>query len=171
VKENGGIRIRSARESDVHAVVAAVVSLLGELRGTEALFPMTEAERVCRSLVAIPDSGSVVVAERGRSDDPDVREIVGVVTASFQSAIRTLGRYALIQELWVEPGHREYGIGEEMLLWAEDAWLQLGIRHVEVGLPSPRFDHFARTSAFYERAGYVVRGPRLYKQLGKAMNG
>ena len=52
-----------------------------------------------RALLEHPESGVVLVADADG-------EIVGVLAASWQTAIHVAGRYGLIQDLWVHPGWR-----------------------------------------------------------------
>jgi GNAT superfamily N-acetyltransferase len=157
-KAGGGGRceVRRARLEDLQAAAQAVRALLVELGGTP---PSTEAmEAATRQLIEDPDAGLLLLAELDG-------ELVGVTAASFQLAIHTAGRYALLQDLWVKPEHRSGSIGRRML---EELCVQtraLGMPRVEVGLPSEDFSKLEATRAFYTRNGFKPLGPRMRRVL------
>lgn len=152
--------VRRATAADGPAVVEAVGRLLAELRGRPGDSAPDGALAAFEELVADPDAGVVVVAtgEGG--------EVVGVLGASYQLAVHTGGRYALVQELWVAPGERGGGTGAALVDAAARAARERGITTLEVGLPRPAFAAFERTRAFYEGCGFEHVGPRMRKELG-----
>src|SRR5580704_16521044 len=89
-----GWRVRAAATSDAPAIAAAVHELLLELGGRPA--PVSAIEDAARTLLGNRDSGALLVAQ-GET------ELVGVLGASWQSALHIPGRYGLIQERWVHP--------------------------------------------------------------------
>src|SRR5207244_883921 len=113
--------VRTARGDDVPAVVAAVEELLLELggrpAGTRALEEATRA---------------LLVAQANHA-------IIGVLGASWQTAIHAAGRYALIQELWVNPSWRSNEIGSDLLIALFALARERQISRVEVGLPQESF--------------------------------
>lgn len=158
----GDWRVRPAEPSDAEAVAAAVRDLLLELGGTSGeLDPMLA---VARTLIEDPTTGAVLVAEGDNPVDA-VGEFVGVLAASWQTAIHVPGSYALIQDLWVHPDWRSRAIGAALL----DAMFALaqarGFARVEVGLPRETFARFAATEAFYAGNGFTPNGPRMRKVL------
>ena len=85
-------------------------------------------------------------------------EVPGAVcTVSFAHAMRSLGRYAIIQEMYVVPELRGSGIGKEMLAAALAAATERGAAFVELGTPL----HGTRQVQFYERSGFTSVGERL----------
>ncbi len=150
------VRIRLAQVQDAAAVAAAVRELLLELSG-DAPQPVA-LERAARALLEDPAAGAVLVAMDGE-------EIAGVLSASWQLAIHVPGRYALIQDLWVSPGHRGEAIGRELLLALFDLAVEREIVRVEVGLPSERFAGLPATEAFYRANGFSHLGPRMRQLL------
>ena len=87
----------------------------------------------------------------------DGDDLVAVCTVSFLQALRTRGRYAVIQEMFVEPGYRSTGVGMDVLKFALDHAVANGCGTVELGTPY----HGERQIQFYSRAGFTEVGARL----------
>lgn len=140
--------IRLATAQDRDAAIDLVRRLLTELGGTptsaEAMAPVYERFTE-RGL-----SGFVALAE-------DDGRFVAVCTVSFVDALRTVGRYAIIQEMYVDPGVRSTGVGMEVLRFALDHAAARGCAVVELGTPY----HGERQIQFYQRAGFTNVGARL----------
>ncbi len=149
-------RVRPAGHGDVAAVAVSVRELLLELGATPPV--LSEMVLAARELIDDPAAGAVLVA-RARDG------LVGVLGASWQTAIHVPGSYALIQDLWVHPGWRSRAVGAGLL----DALFELardrGMNRVEVGLPRESFVSFAATEAFYSRNGFTANGPRMRRML------
>ncbi|HEY2217117.1 MAG TPA: GNAT family N-acetyltransferase [Solirubrobacteraceae bacterium] len=153
---SSGVRVRLARVDDADAVAAAVRELLLELSGQAPQPPALR--RAARELLEDPSAGAVLIAGEGA-------EIVGVLSASWQTAIHVPGRYALIQDLWVSSDRRGAAIGRDLLLALFDLAVEREIVRVEVGLPSERFAGQAATQAFYTANGFSLLGPRMRQML------
>ena len=95
-------------------------------------------------------SGFVALAEDGD-------QFTAVCTVSFVDALRSVGRYAIIQEMYVVPGVRSSGVGLELLQFALDHAISRGCAMVELGTPY----HGDRQIRFYQRAGFTEVGARL----------
>jgi GNAT superfamily N-acetyltransferase len=149
---NGDWRVRPARHDDVGAVVDAVCRLLVELGGTPA--SVTAMETTTRVLLDGPWTGAVLVAE---AEDA----IVGVLSASWQIAIHVPGRYALIQDLWVDPAWRSRAVGGGLLAALFELARARQVERVEVGLPRESFASIDATEAFYRGNGFTPLGPRM----------
>jgi GNAT superfamily N-acetyltransferase len=148
--------VRAAGDEDVPAVVSAVTALLLELGGTP---PAAEAMgATARSLLADGDAGVLLVAEAGDT-------LVGMLGASWQTAIHVPGRYALIQDLWVHPSWRSRKIGADLLAALVDLAAGRQIMRVEVGLPQQGFATLGATEAFYRSNGFAALGPRMRRLL------
>ncbi|HUB75351.1 MAG TPA: GNAT family N-acetyltransferase [Solirubrobacteraceae bacterium] len=148
--------VRPARPEDASVVAEAVRELLLELGGAP---PAQQAmSGAAGELISDPGLGAVLVADAGG-------ELVGVLAASWQVAVHAPGRYALIQDLWVDPAWRNHAIGRELL----DALFALarerGCRRVEVGLPRESFARFAATEGFYLANGFEPNGPRMRRAI------
>ena len=150
-------RVRRATNHDVPAMAAAVGELLRELGG--AAPPLPAMEIAARVLLDDPRAGALLVAEGGDA-------IVGVLGASWQSAIHVPGRYALIQDLWVHPAWRGGGVGGGLLAALFEYARERGLARVEVGLPPERFAGLAATEAFYLANGFTPLGARMRRSLG-----
>jgi GNAT superfamily N-acetyltransferase len=148
--------VRAAGDEDVPAVVAAVGALLLELGGTP---PAAEAmSATARSLLADGDAGVLLIAEAGAA-------LVGLLGASWQTAIHVPGRYALIQDLWVDPSWRSQAIGADLLATLIDLAAGRQIMRIEVGLPQTTFAALGATEAFYRNNGFTALGPRMRRLL------
>ena len=81
--------------------------------------------------------GALLVAEADGA-------LVGVLGASWQTAIHVPGRYALIQDLWVHRAWRSRAIGAELLAALCELARERALARVEVGLPRESFAQLAR---------------------------
>jgi GNAT superfamily N-acetyltransferase len=161
-------RVRPATGEDVPAVAAAVGELLRELGGTRPSVPAMEA--AARELVYDRHAGALFVADAGGAGDGAGAmgadgAIVGVLAASWQSAMHVPGRYALIQDLWVHPSWRGGGVGAGLLAALFALARERGFSRVEVGLPGERFAGLAATEAFYLARGFTSLGLRMRRGL------
>jgi GNAT superfamily N-acetyltransferase len=148
------VRLASAR--DVPAVASAVAELLRELGSTPP--PLPAMETAARGLLDDPLVGALFVADGGGT-------IVGVLAASWQSAMHVPGRYALIQDLWVHPAWRSGGVGAGLLAALSERARERGFARVEVGLPGERFVGLAATEAFYLANGFTPLGLRMRRVI------
>jgi para-aminobenzoate synthetase len=148
--------IRPARDDDAAAIAAAVEQLLVELGGRRPPRPELEAE--VRATLADPAIGALLVAAAGR-------EIVGVLSASWQRALHVPGRYATIQDLWVDPAWRSRRIGAELVEALAATAGEQGVTRIEVGLPRESFAAIGATERFYLGAGFEHLGPRMRRLL------
>ncbi len=140
------VRLATARDRD--AAIDLVRLLLTELGGTPAA-----AEAMAPVFSRFADDGPagfVVLAE-------DDGRFVAVCTVSFVEALRSVGRYAIIQEMYVDPSVRSSGVGMEVLRFALDHAIARGCAMVELGTPY----HGERQIQFYQRAGFTNVGARL----------
>ena len=170
------LNIRLATPSDRNETLRLVSALLSELGGTpppaEAMAPVFD------NLVSGGDTGFIVLGEiTGANEIRSVAEMDGdtgsqaigevdgdaksqpiaVCTVSYLQALRTQGRYAIIQEMFVDPPHRSGGAGMQVLQYALAQAAAHGCRAVELGTPA----RGERQIAFYRRAGFTEVGARL----------
>ncbi len=133
-------------------IAAVVRELLMELGGTP---PATSAmQAATRALLTDRDAGAVLVVDADGA-------LVGLLAASWQTAIHAGGRYGLIQDLWVHPAWRGQKLGGELLQALFELAREQGIACVEVGLPRARFAGLPATEAFYRRHGFSLLGARM----------
>jgi GNAT superfamily N-acetyltransferase len=149
-------RVRAAEARDVQAVAAAVSRLLVELVGAPP--PRAAMEAATAELIDDDAAGAVLVAEVEG-------EIVGVLAASWQTAIHVPGRYASIQDLWVDEAWRNRAIGASLIATLCRLACERGVERLEVGLPREHFAGIAATTAFYQRQGFTTLGSRMRKIL------
>ena len=95
--------------------------------------------------------GAALVAE-------DENGVLGLITYSYNLAIRYGGEYAQIEELIVDPRARGLNAGAALVNAAIDATRSHGCR--EIGLYSRE-----HTRAFYEKLGFSYTGPELRQPL------
>ena len=140
--------VRVASRADRNIVVDLVSRLLTELGGTplaaEVMGPVFEQ---------FADGGDAGFVAVGESDGL----AVAVCTISYLQSLRTGGKYAIIQEMFVAPESRSTGVGMEVLRFALDHAVANGCRTVELGAPY----HGDRQIQFYRRAGFTEVGARL----------
>lgn len=145
--------VRLANRGDRDAAVELVRGLLTELGATPP--PVQDYATTYDRIISHQDVGFIAVGERdGR--------IVSVCTVSYLDALRTLGRYAIIQEMFVEPAMRSTGIGMGVLNFALRHAADNGCHTVELGTPY----HGDRQIQFYRRAGFIEVGARLRWRSG-----
>jgi GNAT superfamily N-acetyltransferase len=144
--------VRAATPEDTTTVAGAVHQLLRELGGTPP--PLIEMEKAVRELGGDPTAGALLVAEADGA-------IVGVLAASWQTAIHVPGAYALIQDLWVQGSHRGQTIGADLLVALCVLVRERGMKRVEVGLPRETFPGIRATEAFYRHNGFAPLGARM----------
>jgi GNAT superfamily N-acetyltransferase len=151
-----GWRVRAASPADLDAIVISIGELLVELGGTP---PDGDAMRdTALALLEDEDAGAILVADADGS-------LVGVLAASWQSAIHVPGRYALIQDLWVHASWRGRAIGGDLLAALIALAHEQGVGCVEVGLPRERFAGLPQTEAFYRGNGFAPLGARMRRTL------
>jgi len=148
--------IRPATNADAGAVAAAVERLLVELGGRKPQRAELDAE--VQAALADPGIGALLVAE-GEG------EIVGVLSASWQRALHVPGRYATIQDLWVDPDWRSRRVGAALVDELVALCGEQGVARIEVGLPRESFDAIRATEAFYVGNGFEQLGPRMRRLL------
>ncbi len=142
------LNVRLATPADRNEVLRLVNGLLTELGGAPR--PAEVASPVFDELVSGGGAGFIVIAE----EDGAAK---AVCTASFVQAIRTVGRYVVLQEMYVEPESRSSGVGRAVIDFALVHAVANGCQVVELG--TPRVGD--RQIEFYERAGFVNVGARL----------
>jgi GNAT superfamily N-acetyltransferase len=148
--------VRRGQAQDAGAVAAAVSRLLNELGGTPP--PLSAMESTTARLLGEDTVGAVLVAEADG-------KLVGVLAASWQTAIHVPGCYALIQDLWVDRAWRSRAIGSALLDALRRLAHERGVTRLEVGLPREYFAALASTEAFYRREGFVPLGTRMRRML------
>ncbi len=147
---------RPATEADAEAVAAAVERLLVELGGRRP--PRAELEAEVRAALEDPGIGATLVAEADG-------EIVGVLSASWQRALHVPGRYATIQDLWVDPEWRSRRVGAALVDELAALCRAQGVARIEVGLPRESFGAIRATEAFYLGNEFEHLGPRMRRLL------
>ena len=140
--------VRLATAADRHVVVELVSKLLAELGGTPP-----PADAMARAYQRFTDDGDAGFVALGEIDS----RFAAVCTVSYVEALRSVGRYAIIQEMFVEPEFRSTGVGTDVLRFALEQSVARGCAMVELGTPF----HGDRQIQFYQRAGFTEVGARL----------
>lgn len=152
---------RPASPEDLSFIVESVQALVCELSGTPDRSLPSSARAAAARLVEEKELGLVLVACAGVAGD----QPVGMVSVSFQSAVRTGGAYATVQELYVVPPARDRGVGGILITCLLEALESMGIAVVEVGLPAAAFADEPRTRAFYADHGFRILGHRMRRSV------
>ena len=142
-------RVRAARPGDEQAIDALLEQLFAGHSDVRA-DPAARREALPRLIAS--DRLRVLVVE----DDAGV---VGMISLSFDLALRYAGEYAQIEELIVDPRGRGRHLGALLVRSAIAEARARGCR--EIGL-------YAReeTRAFYEKLGFHYVGPEVRMPLG-----
>jgi ribosomal protein S18 acetylase RimI-like enzyme len=137
-------RIRRATLEDGPAIEDLLEQLFA---GYSEVRAPTAARRAAWPGLVASDRMRILVAE----DDGGV---LGVISLSFDQALRYAGEYAQVEELIVDPRGRGRKIGVLLVRSAIVAARERGCR--EIGL-------YAReeTRAFYEKLGFTYAGPEV----------
>jgi len=151
-----GWAIRPATAADRGAVAAAVELLLAELGGRRP--PRADLEAEIQAVLDDPAVGALIVAEADGG-------IVGVLSASWQRALHVPGRYATIQDLWVDEAWRSRQVGAGLVDALAALCEEQGVTRIEVGLPRESFAAIGATEAFYRGNGFEHLGPRMRRLL------
>src|SRR5262249_23567580 len=77
---------------------------------------------------------------------------VGVATVAETFAIYAQGRYGIINEMYVTPGHRSAGVGAQLIEAVKTLGRTRGWRRIDVTAPESAV--WSRTRTFYERQGF-----------------
>jgi GNAT superfamily N-acetyltransferase len=148
--------VRVAQPTDAAVVAAAARSLLSELGAAAA--GEIRVEGAFEAILERPGEATVLLAEE--DDRP-----VGLLGASWPLALRTGGRYGLIQELWVRPDRRGAAIGALLIDTLVAHAGRRRISRIEVGLPREGFAGLEQTREFYARNGFESLGARMRRSL------
>ncbi len=147
-----------AQKNDAPQIVLLVELLIQELTSENTYRLPPNAEVACAHILANPDLGFGVIA---RNDKQVIAAYAGI---SLQHSVRVAGRYAIVQELYVTPALRGTGVAGNLLTFAKNKLLELGIQKIEVGLPMERYLHIEQLKCFYAKNGYVKVGDRMRLQ-------
>jgi GNAT superfamily N-acetyltransferase len=151
-----GAEVREANAGEVAEVAAAIESLLGELGGRRPA--RSEMEDEVRAIILDPSAGTMLIARAGE-------ELVGVLGASWCRAVHVPGRYAVVQDLWVDPEWRSRGVGAELVEGLRRLAAERSVKRLEVGLPRESFMAIESTERFYLANGFEHLGPRMRRIL------
>ncbi len=138
--------IRPARPQDE----ARVLELLKALGGEK--LEVTEGVRAAFTDVLDGPRGSIRVVE------DDGGKVAGMISFSFNLAMRYGGEYAQIEELIVDEAYRGYGLGALLVDAAIAAACERGCK--EIGLYAREHNR-----PFYEKCGFVYEGSELRQAL------
>jgi ribosomal protein S18 acetylase RimI-like enzyme len=138
------VSVRAARREDQARLVELLEQLFAGAADTRA------ADATWRAAI-----GELLDSDRLRVlvvEDED--GVVGLISFSFNQALRYAGEYCQIEELIVDPRGRGRNLGALLVKTAIEAARERGC--LEIGL-------YAReeTRAFYEKLGFGYRGPEV----------
>jgi GNAT superfamily N-acetyltransferase len=142
--------IRQAVAGEQHRIVELINDLIVELGG--APLPLDEGGAATTALAFIDGAldGHILVAEQ---DD----RLVGICTLTFQPSIRTLGKYGIVQEMYVDPEFRNEKVGERLIEAAASLAKRAGCPMVELSTPPDG----EQAENFYRGVGFDQVGVRM----------
>jgi GNAT superfamily N-acetyltransferase len=150
------VEIVRAGAADRETVLVLVERLLRELEDEPEEFLRIDRAKILRDLEAAGERFTAFLAVEGGAP-------VGVLTLTETFAIYAGGRFGVIDEMYVEAGHRGEGLGRRLIEAAVGFGRERGWMRIDVTAPSgPRWE---RTVRFYEEQGFVFTGPKLRRRL------
>ena len=158
-EEDNNLIILKAAVGEVPILVGLIIELLKDFNSknnqSDHKFNVDrkKLEEVATELVARKNYAAYI-AYRIKDNVP-----MGIITISQASAIYNAGDFGVITELYVDRNNRSKLIGSRLVHEACKFALEKGWKKVEVGAPSSK--DWPRTIAFYERYGFVQKGPKL----------
>ena len=133
-----GVRPATAADRD------AIVALLGAQFREHAIdTPQAALARAVDGLLADPERGRLLVATSGGTP-------VAVAALSYVHTLEHAGRSAWLEELYVEPAHREAGIGTALLAAACELAAASGAVAVDLEVDAAH----ERAAHLYARNGF-----------------
>lgn len=143
------MEIRTASPGDEAQIVALINDLIVELGGPT--LPVDSAISTVESFITGELDGEIIVASEGA-------ELVAVCTLTYQPSIRTLGKYGIIQEMYVVPKFRSANLGAQIIEKARSQAKSAGCPIVELSTPpdGERAEHFYRSVGF-DQVGIRMR--------------
>jgi GNAT superfamily N-acetyltransferase len=146
--------IRAGRPADV----PQLVPLVGQYWHFEAMegFDAVTVAPLLTRIASQPQLGAIWVAETDG-------ELVGYLIAVYIFSLEQKGLMAEIDEFFVSPAARTYGVGAALLAVAESDLVGAGCVAVQLqlGKDNWRARAFYRRHGYDERAGYELLGKRL----------
>lgn len=133
---------RFATHADLEAVLALHRDFYEE---DHYAFREEEARANLAFLLSDPRLGRLFAIDNDRS-------VVGYLVLAFGFSLEFGGRNAVVDELYLAPGHRGHGLGTKALAAAEEVCRELGIRAIH--LVVERYKKEAQ--ALYRRLGFVA---------------
>lgn len=156
------IRIGQATTSDSTQFVQCVERLLIELGGPSPVFNKNKSITLFNNLVSNSQEFIAILAEDILGNN---RNIVGLVTLSLVDALRTSGRYGIIQEAWVDQNYRSLGLGKMLIAEIDRIVDKLHLDVIEVALPNSSYKNFNKLRNFYIENGFICVGSRMRKMF------
>jgi len=129
---------------------AACLSLLATLIDEE----VQQGWKTTYDTLLTGERGDILLAVEGG-------RLLGVVTVSYNLAIRYAGEYCQIEELIVDPAARGKNIGALLVTAAVDAARERGCAEIGLYLVA----HTERNRPFYEKYGFRFAGSEMRQSL------
>lgn len=148
------VLVSIATIDDVGEILAAIGSLVAELRGEEDARLPGGAAAVCRHIINNPEVGMAIVA-RETSANGKPGPLVGMVIGAYMPSIRLGDRYGFLQDFWVSPKARSQHVGTMIAERGLQEMRLRGVRRLEGVFPRAMFEGHDRARSFYHGMGEV----------------
>ncbi|MBF7025529.1 GNAT family N-acetyltransferase [Staphylococcus kloosii] len=144
------LKILKATKDDDLIIAQLTSNLLSELKNTEV--SSSELLSICSNLNHHEDRWHALIAYYDEKP-------IGIISIYEVAAIYAKGRLGIIQEFYVDPSYRSYGIGKSLINEATTFAQQNHFKHLEVG--TPNIEKWPRTLQFYKNQNFQTIGDRM----------
>lgn len=155
------IEMQEAAPGDADTIALMAKSLLEEIMGATGgkhfNIDLPEMSRRCKRF--LEDDIYVVF----KALDTESEALTGFISLCESHSLYAEGSFGIIQELYVDKGYREHGIGAMLVNRAMEHGTGRGWKRLEVA--TPPLPHFDRTVKFYERQNFEVTGGKKMRVI------
>ncbi|MEH6632178.1 MAG: GNAT family N-acetyltransferase [Halopseudomonas aestusnigri] len=151
------IKIYKAKSSDAEDISDCVIALLKELSMGLTIPEPNKVREKCINMLGQDKAFHAFLAKN------KVGEIIGLLTLHETDALFASSPFAEIMEFYVVPNYRSKGIGQKFIRKIEEYAKEMNWSSLT--LNAPPLNISPATVRFYEREGFIHKGPYMGKKL------